>query len=268
MTENEHQESCTTRIKIWCKAFYKAPCFWLKIISLLIIIGLAVFGLYQIITSALHYFGKPLSHFDPERLGQLGDFLGGTLNPIFGFATVCLLLWSVFIQRKELLLTKEELKRSAAALENQFNLATDEYNRKSLEAEIIENNNKYIQLLDTNFNAILVTSIYEDGTRSIPFPATNLRRVLDSATRNTNQVSTNIFSTPPLIIHPMELKTEIERNIKYKVDIYTQLIAVIRNNIVVNKNRKTILDTIDLAKKAGFLSQADAETYIQQIGTP
>jgi uncharacterized membrane protein len=50
---------------------------------LLILVGLAVFGLYQIVISALIYFSKPFSHADPERLGQLGDFLGGTLNPIF-----------------------------------------------------------------------------------------------------------------------------------------------------------------------------------------
>src|SRR5688572_30704151 len=102
MTENETPESCTTKAKNFWNDFYAAPCFWLKIISLTVLLGLAVFGLYKIVASAFHYFNEPLSYFDPERLGQLGDFLGGTLNPIFGFATVCLLLWSVFIQKKEL----------------------------------------------------------------------------------------------------------------------------------------------------------------------
>lgn len=95
---------------------------------------LAICALCFIFISTTTYFAPPLQPmFDQERLGQLGDFLGGTLNPIFGFATVCLLLWSVFIQRKELSLTRDELKKSAGALENQFKLATEEYNRKQLD---------------------------------------------------------------------------------------------------------------------------------------
>ncbi|WP_331350972.1 hypothetical protein [Cellvibrio sp. UBA7671] len=132
MTENKPQDSCVTKIKKWGINFYTAPCFWLKTIPLSVLFGLAAIGLYQIVTSAFHYFSTPLSYFDPERLGQLGDFLGGTLNPIFGFVTVCLLLWSVFIQRKELSLTRKELTKSATALNNQVRLATDEYNRKQI----------------------------------------------------------------------------------------------------------------------------------------
>lgn len=54
--------------------------------------------------------------------GQFGDFLGGTLNPIFGFLTVVLLLLTTTIQNKqlrlskiELELTRHELQKSAEA---------------------------------------------------------------------------------------------------------------------------------------------------------
>lgn len=66
----------------------------------IIIAILAVCALCFIFISITTYFSPPLQPmFDQERLGQLGDFLGGTLNPIFGFTTVCLLLWSTFMQR-------------------------------------------------------------------------------------------------------------------------------------------------------------------------
>lgn len=149
MAENEPQESCITRIKKWFIAFYKAPCFWPKIIPLLILIVLAAFGLYQIVTSAFHYFNEPLSYFDPERLGQLGDFLGGTLNPIFGFATVCLLLWSVFIQ-------KRELKESVATLKSQVKLSTNEYNRKQLDELFNRKTQEYINLRNLSFTPIII----------------------------------------------------------------------------------------------------------------
>jgi hypothetical protein len=153
MTENKPQKTCITSLKKWCIDFYKAPCFWLKVIPLLIVIGLAVFGLFQITTSAFHYFSEPLSFFDPERLGQLGDFLGGTLNPIFGFATICLLLWSVFIQRKELSLTRLELGKSSAALHGQLQQAHNESTRYQL-GQLLEQEYKRLEnIFSERFNA-------------------------------------------------------------------------------------------------------------------
>lgn len=61
--------------------------FLLKMFSLAIILGLTTFGLHKIVTSVFHYFNEPLSYSDPERLGQFGDFLGETLNPI---AAICI----------------------------------------------------------------------------------------------------------------------------------------------------------------------------------
>ncbi|MCL1048455.1 hypothetical protein L2755_02250 [Shewanella abyssi] len=41
--------------------------------------------------------------------GAFGDFLGGVLNPVLGFATVGLLIWSLKMQMEELSLSRKEL---------------------------------------------------------------------------------------------------------------------------------------------------------------
>lgn len=52
-----------------------------------------------------------------EIFGSFGDFVGGTLNPIFSFITITLLIWSIQIQVKELRETRKEFERSAKAQE-------------------------------------------------------------------------------------------------------------------------------------------------------
>ena len=54
-----------------------------------------------------------------QEFAQLGDFLGGTLNPIFAFITILLLLFTIYIQTEELKATREELKESRIAQQEQ-----------------------------------------------------------------------------------------------------------------------------------------------------
>lgn len=56
--------------------------------------------------------GKSIFSYSKADLGTLGDLLGGTLNPILSFATICLLVWSIQIQIKELSETREELRKT------------------------------------------------------------------------------------------------------------------------------------------------------------
>lgn len=64
------------------------------------------------------HIGSPNDHdldsYTKSDLGTLGDLLGGALNPILSFATICLLVWSIQIQLKELADTREELKKTNA----------------------------------------------------------------------------------------------------------------------------------------------------------
>ncbi|WNL11745.1 putative phage abortive infection protein [Aliarcobacter cryaerophilus] len=56
-----------------------------------------------------------------ESLGQMGDFFGGTLNPILAFLSFCLLLITIKFQSKELNNSTKELAKSSKALEDQSN---------------------------------------------------------------------------------------------------------------------------------------------------
>ncbi|MCG9745958.1 hypothetical protein [Shewanella sp. Isolate8] len=66
--------------------------------------------------------------------GAFGDYVGGVLNPVLGFATVGLLIWSLKIQRDELSLSRQEL-----ALTRQELVETKEetaLSRQAMEAQV------------------------------------------------------------------------------------------------------------------------------------
>lgn len=83
--------------------------------SLLVVIGLYATYFYQI----------PIAE-NGSAWGQFGDYIGGVLNPIFGFLGLIALLYTLKQNEKalnlsasELALTRDELKKSAAALDGQ-----------------------------------------------------------------------------------------------------------------------------------------------------
>ncbi|MEZ9197445.1 hypothetical protein [Shewanella sp. 10N.286.54.B9] len=71
-----------------------------------------------------------------ELFAQFGDFVGGTINPILGFATIGLLVWSINIQLKELRDTRREARDSRKAFELQLKLAKDETRLKQMQMGI------------------------------------------------------------------------------------------------------------------------------------
>jgi len=91
------------------------------------ILGLVILGLLSITILVIYsYFNNFNWEFFPKQrdeLGQFGDYFGGTLNPIFGFASFIALLLTIFYQSKELKLSRtelelsrDELSKSASAL--------------------------------------------------------------------------------------------------------------------------------------------------------
>lgn len=108
-------------------------------INLFLLIGCIALLVIIIFLLSIH-LGSPndggaASFFSYSKadLGTLGDLLGGTLNPILSFATICLLVWSIQIQISELKETRKEMARSSDALENtnkihQENLQSQERN--------------------------------------------------------------------------------------------------------------------------------------------
>ena len=88
---------------------------WLTVYPVVIvavIAAVALTGLY------ISQFGERLP---PERgdWGTFGDFMGGTLNPIIGLATVYLLVKTLVMQRNGLLAQQEELRETQDALASQ-----------------------------------------------------------------------------------------------------------------------------------------------------
>lgn len=80
------------------------------------ILGIAT-GLFGVVLALyLMEFNNGFSNENSDW-GTFGDFLGGTLNPIFGFLSLIALLLTIALQSKELESTRIELERSASAQE-------------------------------------------------------------------------------------------------------------------------------------------------------
>lgn len=71
-------------------------------IGILVLIG-AVFLFYML------HFGKDTVPKELARWGEFGDFMGGTLNPLIGVATIFLLFIGLLVQRRELKETSRAL---------------------------------------------------------------------------------------------------------------------------------------------------------------
>ncbi|MFD1245868.1 hypothetical protein [Paralysiella testudinis] len=91
------------------------PVFLRVILACCFIIFIATLGFY------IYWFGfknQLLISNNPEHWSMFGDYMGGVINPIFGFASLIALLVTIRLQAQELAATREELKRSAKAQEN------------------------------------------------------------------------------------------------------------------------------------------------------
>lgn len=69
-----------------------------------------------------------------EALGLAGDFLGGVLNPILSFFSFIALLFTLRLQRRELVATMQELKKSTVAAEANVRLFTEQIAAQRLDA--------------------------------------------------------------------------------------------------------------------------------------
>ena len=78
------------------------------------------------------YFSTVLTQ---ESTAQFGDYIGGVLNPILGFATIALLVWSIQIQLRELRLNTKALEEQAIELKRQNDFTIRNENANSLNSE-------------------------------------------------------------------------------------------------------------------------------------
>jgi hypothetical protein len=112
---NESHELASSNQKL---TFVRSCFGWLEEKSFVILPSIAVLLTFSVVSVYFHYFsgGVLVEH---DKWGQFGDYLGGVLNPIFGFLGFIALLLTLKLQRQELKLSTEELAKSAKALELQ-----------------------------------------------------------------------------------------------------------------------------------------------------
>lgn len=99
------------------------------ILSLLLITFFVIYG----------YFIRIKDNFFPterSELGQFGDYFGGALNPVFGFASFLALLVTIIYQAKELKLSRTELELSRVELSNSAIALTNQ--NKAIELQSFE----------------------------------------------------------------------------------------------------------------------------------
>lgn len=79
---------------------------------LLGVLAIAVFAVLVVAgTYVVHFWGMPLAD-KGDVWGQFGDYLGGVLNPVFGFLSVFALLVALVLQTRELKLSRDALEVS------------------------------------------------------------------------------------------------------------------------------------------------------------
>lgn len=111
-------------------------------VNLFLLVGCIILFVIVIFLVSIH-LGSPhdsgdISFFGYSKsdLGTLGDLLGGALNPILSFSTICLLVWSIQIQISELKETRREMKRSSDALEQNNQMHLQSLNSQKINALI------------------------------------------------------------------------------------------------------------------------------------
>ncbi len=94
-------------------------------------IAAVIIGLYF-----FQFHGK-LS-MDADQWGAFGDYLGGVLNPVFGFFALIALLFTIILQSRELAASREELKLSRKELANSAQALQDSKDIATRQAEHFE----------------------------------------------------------------------------------------------------------------------------------
>ena len=120
-----------------------------------IVLVLSILPLVPIGFYVAYFYKNPISK-SSENWGQFGDYMGGVINPIFGFISVILLIYTILQQQKalslqeeELKATREELARSAKAQEaseKALNEQAEIFKQQQFEATFFSLFNQLIQI--------------------------------------------------------------------------------------------------------------------------
>lgn len=111
------------------------------VLTIAITFALVAFALYFMV------FNDGLSQ-EQDVWGQFGDFLGGMLNPVFGFLTLIALLLTIVIQNKELHNSTEEMRKSAKAAQK----TSEHFEREAKRADLYRLIEKLTERINRNYN--------------------------------------------------------------------------------------------------------------------
>lgn len=120
------------------------------------LVGVAIAGgvMFLVVIGLYFYsFAGPLST-SQELWGQFGDYLGGTLNPLFTFLTLLAILFTIVLQARELHFSTTELRHSSQALRSQ-----------SHTLQIQQFENAFFQLLHLHNAIVNELDLRERGNR-------------------------------------------------------------------------------------------------------
>lgn len=146
---------------------------------------------------ALYFINFNGSWGNQGDFGAFGDFLGGVLNPILGFATVGLLIWSLKLQMNELALSRQELaltRQELAETKKETSLS-----RKAMEEQVnhIKNEAKLNEL----------TRLLERSQKKYeviighPFPIKSVK-TSPNTTRNLDDTYHSLLNNTLLLVDP------------------------------------------------------------------
>lgn len=111
---------CVSSMKNFSSCMFNKVKNYLLILLSLIAFSVAVFFAYKMYCMYINNFlsFEPVSE-QRDAWGQMGDFFGGMLNPIFSLLGLVFLLVTIVQNQRELNLSRLELKESKEALEDQ-----------------------------------------------------------------------------------------------------------------------------------------------------
>ena len=137
------------------------------------------------------YWHEPITA-NGEEWGQFGDYMGGTINPVVGLATIFLILTTVKLQRQELRASLHELRASNKALakqsfENSFFSWIEIYQRlldgvRAFEIDSTRTEQGRHALEDKFFVNFSTDAIKKGRKIDIPYYARNPKRIIAPAT--------------------------------------------------------------------------------------
>jgi len=128
------------------------------------IIAVVVAAAFVVLSVYLSKFNGELGN--QELFGQFGDYLGGVLNPILGFATVVLLVVSLKLQMNELALARKEMM--AANVEASLSREAMQAQVAHLDKEAKLNElNRIMVDLRVQFKSFTSTKLLDDPSLSL-----------------------------------------------------------------------------------------------------